>query len=399
MWGRRALAARRVLLAAALAGASARPGAAQLGPLSGYVLNVAGLSDSSAFGPGGASDFQRLRLMMEPALGPFRFEAAYEQLFLYQQRQGAAFGALAPGATPASGEWLGLDWTIIERGDVRWRQRFDRLDVALPLGRLEARVGRQAISWATTLLFTPADPFAPFDPSDPFREYRSGVDAARLQLFPDEFSELDLVVRPERMPDGRTVTAAARVRTKVGSGDLTGWAGVVHGETAAAVGLTRTAAGAALRFEAELRRIAMGAVVVRTAVGADRRWSVLGRDLYVVVEYQHDGFGAAGAAQLLYVIASAPYRRGELQVLGRDVAAGQATYQLHPLVSGQLLALWDLRDGSVLFAPAASFSASNNVTVRAGAYLSAGRGVSSAGLGSEFGGLPSFAYASVSLFF
>ena len=44
-------------------------------------------------------------------------------------------------------------------------------------------VGRQPVSWATTLFLTPADPFSPFDPADPFREYRGGVDAARLRVY------------------------------------------------------------------------------------------------------------------------------------------------------------------------------------------------------------------------
>jgi hypothetical protein len=387
------------LLCALLAGGAARGLTAQVGPLRGYALNVAGASASSAFGPGGFSDFQRLRLMLSPSLGPLRFEAAYEHLLLYQAHPGAGIGALAPGAATASGDWADLDWTLAQGAHAQWRHRLDRLDLALPAGRLEARVGRQAISWATTLLLTPADPFAPFDPSDPFREYRSGVDAIRLQYFPSPFGQLDLVARPERGLDGRTVTAAARGRVTVASWDLSAWAGVVHGEAAAAAGVTGTGAGAALRLEAEVRRDAAGAAVVRSAVGADRRWSVLGRDLYVVLEYQHDGFGAAGPGALASVLLSAPYRRGEMQVLGRDVAAGELTYQLHPLLSGELLALWDLRDGSALFAPAASLSASNNVTVRASAFLPVGRGGSRTVLASEFGGVPRFGYLAVSLFF
>jgi hypothetical protein len=384
---------------AALTLATAPPCAAQEGLLRGYVLDVAGVSGSSVLGPGGASDFLRLRFMATPAAGPLRFEAAYEQLLLYQEHPEAAFGALTPGTAPAPSQWLDLDWTLERRGRVLWRHRFDRLDVALPVGRVEARVGRQAISWATTLLLTPADPFAPFDPSDPFREYRGGVDAVRLQYFPSAFGQLDLVVRPERTAGGRTVTAALRGRMTAAGWDLSSWAGVVHGTAAGAVGVTRSAAGAALRAEAEVRRDTAGAAVLRAVAGADRRWSVLGRDLYVVLEYQHDGLGAARPEALLPVVLSAPYQRGDMQVLGRDVAAGQLTYQLHPLLAGELLALWDLRDGSLLVAPAASYSASDDVAMRAGLFLPAGRRGSALAPGSEFGVVPRFGYVSVSLFF
>ena len=158
-------------------------------------------------------------------------------------------------------------------------------------------------------------------------------------------------------------------------------------------------AGAAWRAEVSVREDSARAAAVRAAIGLDRRWTVLGRDLYAVVEFQHDGFAASGAAALTAVLLSAPFQRGELQVLGRDVAAGELTYQIHPLVAGELLTLWDVRDGSLLVAPGGSLSASNDVTVRAGAYLSIGRGASLAGLGSEFGAVPRFGYVSVSAFF
>ncbi|HEU4536104.1 MAG TPA: hypothetical protein VFS00_18395, partial [Polyangiaceae bacterium] len=49
-----------------------------------------------------------------------------------------------------------------------------------------------------------------------------------------------------------------------------------------------------------------------------------GRDLYAVVELQHDGFGAADANEILAVLGSEPYRRGEMQALGRDELAAHA---------------------------------------------------------------------------
>ncbi len=390
---------RRALLVGALVAGLARPSPAQLGPLRGYALNVAGVSDSGPFGPGGASDFLRLRLMVAPAVGPLRLETAYEHLVLYQQRQGAAFAALTPGAAAATGDWLDLDWTVLGSGQVLWRHRFDRLNLAVAAGGSEARVGRQTISWATTLLLTPADPFAPFDPSDPFREYRSGVDAARVQIFPGPFGSLDLVVRPMRTPRGRTVTAAARGTLKVGSLDLSAGAGTLFGRPAGAIGATGTALGAAWRTEVALREDSTGGTVARAAIGLDRRWTVFGKDLYAVLEYQRDGFGAARAGDLMATILSAPFGRGELQVLGRDVAAAQASYQVHPLLAAELLVLWDLGDGSALLAPGLSYSASNDVSVRAGAYLAAGAKITPTSLGSEFGNVPRFAYVAVSAFF
>jgi hypothetical protein len=122
--------------------------------------------------------------------------------------------------------------------------------------------------------------------------------------------------------------------------------------------------------------------------------------LYGVIEYQHDGFGAGRPAGLPAIALSRPAERSELQVLGRDEAAAQFTYQLHPLLGLELLALWNLRDGSGLVAPAASLLLSNEVTVRGGLFLAVGpAGPSLAQPGSEYGPLPAGAYVAVSAFF
>ena len=368
----------------------------------GYYLNVASARGASAYGAGGASDFQRLRLMIAPAAGPLRVEVAYEHTLLYLQEAGAPVGALTPGSQTSSINWLELDWPVgVGLGhNFRWRHQLDRLNATLTAGGAELRVGRQAISWATTLFLTPADPFSPFDPSDPFREYRAGVDAARLQIFPSAFAAAEIVVRPERTPAGRMLTALARGKLSVRGWDLSAWAGALHDRAAAAAAVTRTVAGAALRGEITLRRDARGGTITRFAVGADRRWSVLRRDLYVVAEYQHDGYGAADARDLAAIGVSLPSLRGEMQVAGRDVAAVQATYQLRPLLSAALLTLADLRDGSALLSPALSYSVSDAAGFRAGAYLGTGRGPDALGIpGSQFGGVPRTGYLALSAFF
>ncbi len=260
-------------------------------------------------------------------------------------------------------------------------------------------LGRQTVSWATTLFLTPADPFSPFDPADPFREYRAGVNAARAQYFAGPFTELDVIVRPAETGEGRTMTALARARTTLKPWDISGWAGVLHDQPAAALAADGSVGAWELRAEATLRG-EQGDAVFRGAAGVDRRSTVAGRDLYFVFEYQRDGFGAAEPGQVLSTVASAPYRRGELQVLGRDVIALQATYQLHPLLSTELLALWDLDDRSALVAPALALSASNEITLRCGLFLPTGNdSVQATGPRTEFGVAPLSGYLSVSLFF
>lgn len=381
---------------AVLAGALAGPGPAEAQSLRdelrlrGYYLNVGNGALEGPFSPAGATSFQRLRLMATPAAGPLRIDIAYEQGLQLVSDPALRLGS-ALGASASEINWLDLEWTIHDWDHGSWGHRFDRLLVSAPLGGAAAvTVGRQTISWATSLVFTPADPFVPFDPADPFREYRAGVDAVRIQGFSGGFTELDFVFRPSDTRDGTTITALGRLSTASGPWEVSGWAGVLHDGGAAAAAATLTAGGTAFRGEASVR---WPEAVVRFSIGADRSFALAGRDLYLILEYQRDGFGAADPDDYLAVLTSAPYSRGELQVIGRNEAALQASWQASPLLVTDLLATWNMNDGSLLLTPAATYSLSNEAYVRGGLFFGIG---SSA---SEYGIVPTSLYLSVSAFF
>jgi len=369
--------------------------------LTGYYQNVFVASAASAGVEAGVSDAQRARLMWKPALGAFSIDAAYEHTIMWRSAStgaGAGFGLLSP--TAAANDFLHLQWTVHQGAHLDWRQQFDRLALTHTSRFVTASVGRQAISWATTLLLTPADPFLPFDPSDPFREYRTGVDAVRMQWFTGAFSVVDVVVRPAETPRGRTITALVRGKTSVRGWELSAWGGRIHDEPGGAVGVTRTVAGSAIRAESELRRDTTGKAVARLAVGVDRRFTVWSRDLYAVVEYQHDPFGAAHPADLLTVAQSPVAAQREMQLFGRDESALQVSYQLHPLVAVEALALWNARDGSALASGAAAVSVSDNISARLGVFVPAGpAAVALSAPRSEYGSAPVTGYAALSLFF
>jgi hypothetical protein len=366
--------------------------------LRGYFLNVPLATASGPFNDAAAVDFQRLRLMMRPTDGDFTFNGAYEQLITLRSDSGA--GSVAGLAPLGSGsDWLPLQGTISETEHLLWRHRVDRLSARYSSAAVDATIGRQPISWATTLFLTPADPFVPFDPSDPFREYRAGVDAARLRIFTGPFTEFDGVVRVAESSLGATVTALGRARTSLGGWELAGWGGVLHEEAAFSGAATLSIGGAVLRGEAVIRRTE-DATVLRATIGADRSFDIGGRNVYLIAEYQRDGFGAASPQELLDVLRSNPARRGELQVLGRDEVFVQGSIELHPLFTADALVLWNLNDPSALIAPGGSYSAGNEVLVRGGVYVGVGAGATTEGLpGSEYGIVPTTAYASVTWFF
>ena len=374
---------------------------AQSSWVTGYLQTVPVFSGPTTFSNGDISDFSRFRLTTEPTVGSLSAEVAYEHtLNVWQHGSASTFGL---GGVPSGGEWFDLEGTISSTNQphVRWRHRFDRMSVGwIPTEAFEVRVGRQVVSWGTTLFLTPADPFLPFSPSDPFRQFRGGVDAGRVRLYPGPLSQIDVVVRTTRTNVGEEVTALTRGLTTWKNWELSTWGGILYGDGAAALGASGAIGAWALRMEAVVRDIDT-TVFARGAIGLDRLFGLAGRDLFVVFEYQRDGLGAVSADDYLNIFRSREFRRGEFQVLGRDETVLQASYQIHPLVNVAGLVLWNFNDGSVLLAPSVSYSASNETSIAGGVYVGMGDSVITAErpVPSEYGLSGVTGYLSLSWFF
>lgn len=379
--------------------ASSRTLCAQPPLVTGYVQTVPLASSTTPLAASNGSSFNRLRLTIAPVVGSVSVNVAYEHAATFRLRNTLARSGV--GAVPSGGEWFDLQWTVVEKEHTQWRHRFDRLRMGWnPTGGVELSAGRQAVSWGTTLFLTPADPFSPFSPADPFREFRAGVDAARIRLNPTPLSELDVVVRPTKTSVGEELTALGRGLMTVRNWEISGWGGSLYGDPAGAVAAAGALGAFALRGEAAIREV-VNRIVFRGTIGLDRLFRVAGRDLYFLVEYQHDGLAASSADEYLEVLRSEPFARGELQVLGRDETVLQASYQLHPLWSASGLWLWNLNDRSALLSSSMAYSASDETAVRGGVLVGIGddRLTAVRPLPSEYGLSGTTAYLSVSWFF
>ena len=334
--------------------------------------------------------------------GGLTLDIAYEHV-LSQTPSSTGFSITAPGGSAArTGDWLGLDWDLHSGSNTKWRHRLDRISLGFSGGPLEVTIGRQAVSWATTLILTPADPFAPFNPSDPFREYRGGIDALRVRVFTGPFTEIEAVVRPTETAFGTTVTALGRVQTSKGGWAFGTWAGILHDQPAGALFTTGALKATAIRAELAIREHPNAEVTMRGAIGLDRFFTPGGKNLYFAVELQYDGFGAQNTSKLLETINSKPFIQGDMQTIGQWTVASQLSYQVHPLVGVSGLTLVNARDRSVLVSPGLNWSATSSLTVTAAAFRGLGAELASPGtlgLGSEYGFIPAIGYVSASWFF
>ncbi len=372
---------------------------AQLPRVTGYIQTVPVFTGATPLSDRNVAHFSRFRLSTEPTFGSVAVGVAYEH-GLTLRRSGAGAG-LNVGVVPGGGEWMTLQWEPVDDPHVAWRHRFDRLHVGWsPSEAVEITAGRQAVSWGTTLFLTPADPFLPFSPADPFREFRSGVDAARITVSPSPLSSIDVVVRPTKTLAGEELTALARGLVTVANWELSGWGGSLYGDPAGAVATAGAFGPWAVRGEASFRAI-NDEVIVRGTIGTDRLFQVARRDLFLTVEYQRDGLGAADPSEYLALLRSAPFMRGELQVLGRDEAVVSAAYQLHPLWGVSGLWLTNLNDQSALLSPSVSYSAGDEAAIAGGVYFAVGddRSTLETPLPSEYGLSGTTAYLSFSWYF
>lgn len=367
--------------------------------LTGYIQSVPIASGESNLAPSNLTHFNRIRAASDARFDTLQLEAAYEHVVTLRRR--AALFGLGVGVVPGGGEWLDLQWTVRENEHALWQHRFDRLRVGWsPTAGVELGAGRQAVSWGTTLFLTPSDPFTPFNPADPFREFRAGVDAARVRIYPSSLSEIDLVVRPTRSPVGDELTALARGLTTWRNWELSGWGGSLYGDAAGAFGVAGALGSWAVRGEAVIRQLE-NRPVFRGTIGIDRQLQVRGRDLFLIVEYQRDNLGAADRADYLTLVRSKTFLRGEHQVLGRDETVLQASYQLHPLWSVSGLWLWNANDRSALLSPSVAYSAGNETAISGGVFFGIGDSAISPTrpLPSEYGVVSTTGYVSLSWFF
>jgi hypothetical protein len=197
-----------------------------------------------------------------------------------------------------------------------------------------------------------------------------------------------------------TTTALTRATLAAGAWEFSGWGGVLYDRAAVAAGVTRTLGGWGVRGEVEVRNVPGSRAVVRGALGADRRVGVWHRDLYVVLEYQHDGFGSRRPDELPVVALSAPYARGELPLLpGRRRRS--AILSAAPAGVGRAPGALERAGRQRLGGPALALSVTQELGARVGCYLPVGNSAVDSPVlpASEFGTVPRFGFVAASVFF
>lgn len=315
---------------------------------------------------------------------------------------GPARGAAASAKAAQRHRAFGLRWRQAEGEHATAALEVDRLNVRLSLPGVDLTVGRQAINFSKTLFWNPLDAFLPFDPRAFDRDYKPGVDAARVQVSLGQTTGFEVVgalgptlaldrtvgavSTQDRFLDS-TATGAAllgRVFTTLGHVDLSLQGGKVYGGLMLGAGGSGELLGLGFRTEVTLFRadpslpldwlpdgrgslhqvrvLDSGLSIV---AGLERRFD---SELLLALEVFHNGL----AARDDLILSGARLALGQGQSLSRDLGALTASYPLTPIWTASCALLWSLSDGSALVTPGLKWAAADEVELLAGGLVGIG---------------------------
>jgi len=374
--------------------------------LGGYALSLTGIHDAGFSLPSGESrsgfHSDVARLEWRARWGDELLLEAHDRVQVRVTTSTSALsGSVAGfGVSAVPGRAVDLESVWIDDDRLRAWHDVDRLALTVYTDLADVTVGRQAITWGTSLLFPVADLWAQFSPFELDTEEKPGADALRVLAYPARGLEVDGVVADR---GSRGVSVGGRAAWSLASADVWAGAGRLWNEAMAMGGITWIFENAKLRGEAVVSRDLDRDQWLdpRITLGAD--W--IGSRLSLTAEYHFNGLGAASASDYPARLSSASFQRGESYYLGRQYVGALASWavdaQQRIHVSGSVLV--NLGDPSAALLPDVSWDVGQAARISVGGLLTAGRDPSFAGavpeLRSEYGTYGSLGYGRMSIYF
>ncbi len=343
----------------------------------------------------------RFTFRARPA-SPVNVTIAYEQrIRSVSEGSGSGGGAqilLSEGHIPY--RLFQLDEPLVEIGTTfSYRHELDRAFMALSLGRSELTIGRQAIGWGRGVIFEAVDIFAGFSPLESDREWRRGIDAVRGTLPMTDRISLEAVAAA-----GESLEASAFV------GRLYGYGGNIDGELIFgkryqdhlyAATISSPVGNAEVHGELALYKtpeilpeggtFGKKDLVTKSVIGGSYSLN-LGKGLLLVAEYHYSGFGVGEIEEAGERLRQAAFRerylRGDMKILGRHACLVRATYGIGGIAPLDVTWIFSPVDWSGVFAPAVTWTFSDNVTFTAYMYLPYGKVPKGGEMRSEYGAVP-----------
>jgi hypothetical protein len=278
---------------------------------------------------------------------------------------------------------------LVDGGATYTSQRLDRLNVSYTAPAYVIRVGRQALTWGSGLVFHPLDLVNPFQPVATDTAYKRGTDMAYGQWLMDDGSDIQFVVVPHKKRNSIDPNAGKATQAIFANlvSDTLQWTVLLardRNDTVLGIGTSGSLGGAAWNLEMAPTHLDSGGTKTSALLNITQADTVLDRNITMFAELYHNGFGETGSDYTLVQLNSdlvARLERGQQFVTGKDYLSLGVTYEWTPLLQLMPTYIANLHDQSGLLDIQLSYSMSNDVLLKGGIRLAVGD------QGSEFGGL------------
>jgi hypothetical protein len=309
-----------------------------------------------------------------------------------------AFSLATSLATGGTRTYLELERNLVNHTDLNSNVGLDRLNVQIRTDDFELVLGRQAITWGVDYFWPALDLFAPFAPGRIDRDYKPGVDAARLIIPLRAYSEVQVVGAILGPSTDRDRAVGALIRWNVKTIDFGFMGGNFHHDKVAGAFISANAAGTGFRGELSWTQsgdpqdqLIDRGVFWRGSFGVDRQ---LTPSVSLIFETAWNEYGAANPRDYVLLLTSDRLLRGEINGLGRYHSGLSLNWRFHPLWSFSNTTLVDWDDQSVLWIPSFVWSTGNNSEMTFGSQLGFGQEPSPVGIPlSEYGTSPMTLFA------
>ena len=339
-----------------------------------------------------------LRITWEPVWGHWSFAAHY----LLSAEEGDTVRIARAESTllpPPPATWFNLTNTFTDHDGLLGTQGIDRLALGYTTQDFVFRVGRQALTWGSGLVFRPMDLFDPFAPNATDTEYKPGTDMIYSQLLFQDGSDLEIVAvpRPERTgsePASDASSAALKYSVSIFGHRTTWLLARDRGDWVGAVGVNGPLGGATWNVEIVPTAMEQGPTLVSVLANLSDALTLAARDATVFAEYYRNGFGVGrGISNLASLPSYLTNRlaRGQLFEMRHDYLAAGIALEASPLLTVSPTLLADLDDRSSYLLLAVTWSLRDNLNLIAGAQQPFGRS------GTEYGGIALAAGSAVTL--
>jgi hypothetical protein len=344
--------------------------------------------DAALGAPDHADSLANLRLTWEPSWD--RVSLAFHYVVDGVYGDDARLERLRNGLLPSPPTtWFDLTNVFKDDGLARAEQSIDRLSVAYTAPDFVVRVGRQALTWGSGLVFRPMDLFDPFAPNATDTEYKPGTDMLYTQYLFADGSDLQAIAvpRPEQEGHGLTANAssfALHLQTTLFAHETTWLVARDYGDWVLAAGVNGPLAGATWNIELVPTFLRSGGTRVSMIANISDATTLADRNATLFAEYFHNGFGVVGDDTNLGTLPPDLIDRlvrGQLFNFRRDYLASGVTLEWSPLTTVSPTIIADLNDGSFYLLGSVTYSVSDNLNLIAGAQAPVGP------KGSEFGGI------------